>query len=115
MCYLAFKRLEPHNPYIHLALLVLVPILLAILTLPHFPNVLAALVPVLFLHNFTILVLVAAYRLSPFHPLAAFPGPLLNRLTKLRMVRVMESGHQHWYDRELHRQYGDIVRTGAHA
>jgi hypothetical protein len=59
-----------------------------------------------------ILIYVAAYRLSPFHPLAQYPGPIQNKLSKLTMSYMTAIGQQHFYIRKLHERYGDIVRTG---
>ena len=56
-----------------------------------------------------------AYRLSPFHPLARYPGPFLARVSKLFMTGVVTMGHAHQYYRRLHDKHGDIVRTGAHS
>jgi len=53
------------------------------------------------------------YRVSPFHPLARYPGPFLARVSKLFMVGVVINGHAHQYCRRLHEKHGDIVRTGA--
>lgn len=60
----------------------------------------------------TILLLVAGYRLSPFHPLAKQPGPLLNRLSKVHMAWQTTKGNQHLFYADLHRIYGDVVRIG---
>ena len=54
-----------------------------------------------------------AYRLSPFHPLARYPGPFLARVSKLFMVGVVTMGHAHQYYQRLHEKHGDIVRTGT--
>ena len=53
------------------------------------------------------------YRVSPFHPLARYPGPFFAKISKIFMVRVVTKGHAHQYYRKLHQKYGDIVRTGA--
>jgi hypothetical protein len=55
---------------------------------------------------------VAAYRLSPFHPLAKYPGPVLARVSRLWATRVAASGRQHEFSHELFARYGDVVRTG---
>ncbi|KAG7090416.1 hypothetical protein E1B28_009535 [Marasmius oreades] len=52
------------------------------------------------------------YRLSPFHPLAQHPGPLLARCTKFWLVYHTYPGKIHLKYKELHRRYGPIVRTG---
>ncbi|KAI0628543.1 high nitrogen upregulated cytochrome P450 monooxygenase 2 [Trametes polyzona] len=60
----------------------------------------------------TLLLSVAIYRLSPFHPLARYPGPLGARLTKFWMACIGYTGRQHLYIQSLHEKYGDVVRTG---
>ena len=54
-----------------------------------------------------------AYRLSPFHPLARYPGPVGARISKFWMAFKCLGGHQHHYIRSLHQRYGDVVRTGT--
>lgn len=55
---------------------------------------------------------VIMYRLSPFHPLAAFPGPWVNKVTSLRLVYITYSGRRHIVVDGLHQEYGKFVRTG---
>ncbi|KAI0822334.1 high nitrogen upregulated cytochrome P450 monooxygenase 2 [Trametes gibbosa] len=60
----------------------------------------------------TLLASVTLYRLSPFHPLARYPGPLACKLTKFWMAWIGLRGDQHLYMQALHERYGDVVRTG---
>ncbi|KAJ7745908.1 cytochrome P450 [Mycena maculata] len=55
---------------------------------------------------------ITAYRLSPFHPLAEFPGPAVDKVTKLRGLWIASLGHQHRSFKKLHDKYGSYVRTG---
>ncbi|KAI0706787.1 cytochrome P450 [Cerioporus squamosus] len=55
---------------------------------------------------------VAAYRISPFRPLAGYPGPVLARVSKLWAVWHMWRGRQHHVIIELHQRYGTFVRIG---
>ncbi|EIN09244.1 hypothetical protein PUNSTDRAFT_19716, partial [Punctularia strigosozonata HHB-11173 SS5] len=55
---------------------------------------------------------VIAYRLSPFHPLASYPGPLLWRVSSLRLSQVSLGGRRHFILDDLHRKYGKFVRIG---
>lgn len=52
------------------------------------------------------------WRVSPWHPLAAFPGPLWCKLTGFKLASVVSTGHRHVWVRELHKKYGKIIRTG---
>lgn len=56
---------------------------------------------------------ILAYRLSPWHPLARYPGPLLCKATKIYWAVVNRNGNQHKLVAALHERYGDIVRIGA--
>ena len=55
---------------------------------------------------------VVAYRLSPLHPLAKYPGPLRCKISKGWMAYIAARGDMHRYVNKLHKQYGDAVRTG---
>ncbi|KAJ7735296.1 cytochrome P450 [Mycena maculata] len=55
---------------------------------------------------------IIVYRLSPFHPLAKFPGPMINRVTKLWGLGVALRGYQYLSFKKLHDTYGPYVRTG---
>jgi hypothetical protein len=55
---------------------------------------------------------VGAYRLSPFHPLARYPGPLIARVSRLWALRVVLNGKQHFVSHQLFERYGNVVRTG---
>jgi tryprostatin B 6-hydroxylase len=56
---------------------------------------------------------IAAYRLF-FHPLSklGYPGPLMYRISKLWHVWNVRNSNNHLVMAELHRKYGDFVRTG---
>ena len=87
-------------------------------------------VPLTFLVYFLTLVgSVITYRISPFHPLAQYPGPFIAKLSKLWMVDLSPfaydigadghtqvyiswTGKQHIYYARLHERYGDILRIG---
>lgn len=51
------------------------------------------------------------YRLY-FHPLAKYPGPRLAAVSEIWNMRASASGVQPFIMQDLHRQYGDVVRTG---
>jgi hypothetical protein len=53
-----------------------------------------------------------AYRISPWHPLAAYPGPILWRLSSLVLVYASFSGKRHVVIDRLHKKYGKFVRIG---
>ena len=55
---------------------------------------------------------ISFYRLSPFHPLAKYPGPTRCKLTKIWMAWIGFRGRAHIYYKNLHDKYGPIVRIG---
>lgn len=59
-----------------------------------------------------IIVLTVAYRLSPLHPLAKYPGPALAKASKLWMARASATKKAYQVVEGLHRQYGEVVRIG---
>ena len=50
------------------------------------------------------------YNISPFHPLAAYPGPLLWRATRLTWIVALHRGNIHGDLKAFHDQYGPVVR-----
>ncbi|KZP25865.1 cytochrome P450 [Athelia psychrophila] len=110
--YQIFKRYEPNAPLPVAILLLFVPTVLVPLVAPHTPNTLLAIPLTFSVYWASIIAYVSVYRLSPFHPLANYPGPVLGKLTKLTLAWKMYRGRQHLYYQKLHKQYGDIVRVG---
>ncbi|GBE87050.1 Cytochrome P450 67 [Sparassis crispa] len=109
--YLIFKRYEPINFFVHLPLLTIPPTL----ALPLLLQLLAPLQAVFIsfsVYYATIVLSVVLYRLSPFHPLAQYPGPFLLKVSKCVMGWFAFQGRTHTYVHELHQLYGDIVRIG---
>ncbi|KAK7038125.1 cytochrome P450 [Favolaschia claudopus] len=55
---------------------------------------------------------IVAYRLSPLHPLAHYPGPKIGKVTKLWGLWKAARGYKYLYHKELHDKYGPWVRIG---
>ncbi|EPQ50635.1 cytochrome P450 [Gloeophyllum trabeum ATCC 11539] len=55
---------------------------------------------------------VVLYRLSPWHPLAKYPGPTSAKITKWWMAIWIAKGNRHLKLQELHGTYGPWVRIG---
>lgn len=53
------------------------------------------------------------YRLSPLHPLAEYPGPVMARITSGYWAKVTSDMTPRIKLVELHQKYGDWVRIGA--
>ena len=58
---------------------------------------------------------VVIYRISPFHPLARYPGPILFRITMLAPGLHSTTGRRSKFYKSLHDRYGDVIRIGLHA
>jgi cytochrome P450 len=112
-CHLVFNRYEPVNPLAHMVLLGFIPTILTIVLLSSsFSSTIRAVTYTFCLYYSTILTSILVYRLSPFHPLARYPGPIPCRISKFWMAWISLDGKQHKYYYDLHRQYGDVVRIG---
>ncbi|KAG1781607.1 cytochrome P450 [Suillus placidus] len=112
LCHFIFKRHEPTSPLSHLGLLVLVPAILTTLFLHSASTFKRTFGCVYLLYYSTVLVSVIVYRLSPWHPLARYPGPIPCRISKFWMAWVSRDGKQHIFYSRLHQTYGDVVRIG---
>ncbi|KAJ3781343.1 cytochrome P450 [Lentinula aff. detonsa] len=54
---------------------------------------------------------ITLYRISPFHPLANIPGPILFKITKFAPLWYHWRGQQSTLFMSLHAQYGPVVRV----
>jgi hypothetical protein len=81
----------------------------------HFSNVVLAAAFTYTVYLSTLVICTVAYRLSPFHPLAKYPGPVAAKVTKLWAFRLARTGMPHKCYTALHRKYGDVVRVGKRA
>ncbi|KAJ3988632.1 cytochrome P450 [Lentinula detonsa] len=113
--YAIFKNYEPRSPTCWVIVLILLPITPAILV--HWQSPGAFKFAFGFTASFsvyytTLIFCTTAYRLSCWHPLAAYPGPLACKLSKLYMAYISQKEKQHLYLYNLHQKYGDIVRIG---
>ncbi|KAF8896562.1 cytochrome P450 [Infundibulicybe gibba] len=113
LCHFYFKKTETHQPIHLIALLLGVPTGLTAFLSPriHLPltRVLLRVFPTYWT---TILISIAAYRVSPWHPLSKYPGPVVCKVTKFWFAFISLGGKQHIYYSQLHSKYGDIVRVG---
>ncbi|KAI0687969.1 high nitrogen upregulated cytochrome P450 monooxygenase 2 [Cerioporus squamosus] len=107
-----FRRYETYNIAVHAALLFGPPTLLLASALPPQWSLLHAIFVVYSTYLVTLATSIVLYRLSPFHPLARYPGPIGCRISKLYMGAVCIPGYQHKYIKALHERYGDVVRIG---
>ncbi|TFK79340.1 high nitrogen upregulated cytochrome P450 monooxygenase 2, partial [Polyporus arcularius HHB13444] len=105
-----FRTRETYYILVHAALLLFPPILLLILDAylagPR------SLLPYYTVYWMSLGASVVLYRISPFHPLWRYPGPVWCRTTKFWHAAVATTGAQPKYLQQLHEQYGDVVRFG---
>ena len=112
LTYLVFKRWEPTSIPVLLFLLIVIPAALSSTLVPHL-GLVKGVALAYFTHWSTVLASVAFYRLSPFHPLARYPGPVPCKLSKFWGLYKERDGKQHLYVQHLHDIYGDVVRIGT--
>ena len=109
--HLIFRHWEPKFKQSYLALLV-IPVLLSQL-ISYTGRSLYAAVPLAFTTYIGGLIFFTlAYRLSPFHPLAKYPGPVIAKTSKWWAAYISAIGDSHRYYKHLHDRYGDVVRIG---
>ncbi|KAH8108750.1 high nitrogen upregulated cytochrome P450 monooxygenase 2 [Phellopilus nigrolimitatus] len=90
-----------------------VPALPALFFIEHFSeSVFLALLSAFALFYSALATSIVVYRLSPWHPLAQYPGPLLAKVSKFWAAWVMAKGTNHIYHKQLHDRYGPYVRAG---
>lgn len=107
-----FKRTETHEPAYLAVLLLGIPAILSTQLVRHFNSVPLAFCISITTYILTLVSSIIIYRISPWHPLARYPGPIICKITKGRSAYVSTTGKQHENYRMLHERYGDIVRVG---
>ncbi|CAL1708242.1 unnamed protein product [Somion occarium] len=107
-----YHSFEPADLLSTSLLLFGVPTMLIAFLRAQFTSLVTAVLTTFVSYYFILLALVIGYRLSPFHPLAQYPGPLPGKISKLWDVWMTAKGSHHQYVRALHDKYGDIVRIG---
>jgi len=132
IAYRFFRKYDLQSPGICAFLLLVVPAMgsLGLIEGPSSnPNLLLRTYAIFYT---TLISSVVLYRLSPFHPLAKYPGPTLAKVSNLWFVSIRGSalkcerlisclpkaylgwqGRQHVHYMNLHKKYGDVVRVGA--
>ena len=111
--HLLFRRFEPSSTLSLATLLIVIPALLSIPIYYTARSPYTAL-PLAFAAYWSgLLLFTLAYRLSPFHPLAKYPGPFLAKTSKWWAAYLSGIGDQHRFIKRLHDRYGDVVRIGS--
>ncbi|KAH9987800.1 cytochrome P450 [Russula vinacea] len=103
----------PRSQLSHVTLLIVIPALLSAPISYSVRSSSCIAFPLAFAAYWSCLVFVTlTYRLSPFHPLAKYPGPVLAKSSKWWGAYYSATGDQHRCLKRLHDQHGDIVRIG---
>lgn len=110
-----FNRLEPRKLSAYAVLLVGIPLLLVLILHPEYSSLPLAIAHIYSAFISILLSSLTLYRLSPFHPLAKFPGPVINKITGFRMVMVTRTRRRHIHLKALHDKYGPFVRIGNYS
>ena len=107
-----FRHFEPRSKLPLVALLLVIPALLS-QPISYTGRSLYAAVPLAFTTYIgSVVFFTLAYRLSPFHSLAKYPGPVIAKTSKWWAAYIGTIGDSHRYYKHLHDRYGDVVRIG---
>ena len=112
MIYRKFEFGPVQRPLSTFALLIVTPSLPAFLILDNYRTPFAALCTSFAIFHSTLISSIVVYRISPFHPLADYPGPLLAKISKFYGVYMISTGKNHILLKLLHEKYGPYVRIG---
>ncbi|KIP10629.1 hypothetical protein PHLGIDRAFT_495533, partial [Phlebiopsis gigantea 11061_1 CR5-6] len=106
--YLFYKLFEPLHLWAHIFFFLSVPAVLAAVL----GRSLMGCLQIAVSYWAILCVIPIIYRLSPFHPLAHFPGPVLARASKLYFTYLVTRGNSYLVVIQLHQRYGEVVRIG---
>ncbi|KAI0265868.1 high nitrogen upregulated cytochrome P450 monooxygenase 2 [Gloeopeniophorella convolvens] len=112
VAYLCFKRYEPDTKPSLFTLLVLAPGCLSYPFSFAVASKIKGAIAAFTIYHASIMLYALIYRLSPWHPLAGYPGPLLARTSKIWGAVLSARGTMHTCYKDLHDRYGDVVRVG---
>ena len=111
--HLIFRRFEPGSTLSHMTLLIVIPAILSTLISNLVRSPYIALLIAFVAYWSGLVYFTLAYRLSQFHPLAKYPGPVLAKSSKFWAAYHSAIGDQHRCYMRLHDRYGDVVRIGS--
>ena len=61
----------------------------------------------------TLVLITLVHRLSPWHPLASYPGPFMAKITSLWLTYISYTGKRYLILDALHARYGPFLRIGT--
>ena len=110
--HLVFRYCEPKSRQSRLVLLLVVPVFL-LTPISYTGTPLYSSIPLTFTtYTGALILFTLSYRLSPFHPLAKYPGPVIAKTSKWWAAYISARGDSHRTYKYLHDIYGDVVRIG---
>ncbi|KAI1791472.1 high nitrogen upregulated cytochrome P450 monooxygenase 2 [Ganoderma leucocontextum] len=111
-----FRRYETFSFLVHAALLLGPPALIAASTVSdisaNMESFQDAFRSSALIYLATLALSIALYRMSPFHPLARYPGPWSSKVSMLGPALHSTTGQRHKYIKRLHDLHGDVLRIG---
>ena len=110
-----YKRYEPRATliHVHFLLLAVLPGYISTTFGPYFSDAPWRGIALAFsVYYATLISSIVIYRLSPWHPLASYPGPVVARISKLWGAIYLAEGKNHHKLKSLHDKYGPYVRVG---
>ncbi|KLO08951.1 high nitrogen upregulated cytochrome P450 monooxygenase 2 [Schizopora paradoxa] len=112
--YLYFRKFTfaPPRVFPTLGYLIVAPAFLSIPCIFSFSTLWRAILMAYSLFYSSLLTITVVYRISPFHPLWKYPGPIFARVSKFWTFRMAKTGRQHIAYKAMHDKYGPIVRVG---
>ena len=115
LVHLVYNRLEidPSNIPATFSLLVFLPLIGSLAVKEHLSNTLYATVVSSLVFYTTLGTSIVLYRLSPIHPLANYPGPILAKVSKFWGTWLSAGGKTHVVYQRLHERYGPYIRVGT--
>ncbi|KLO10727.1 cytochrome P450 [Schizopora paradoxa] len=114
LTHLYLRNFEPEPKKAHLVLLgiIVVPCLDSVLLKKHVDSILIRLALASSVYWSALSLSIVLYRISPWHPLAKFPGPRFLYTSKLLGAVLAKRGDGHLRIKKLHDEFGPIVRIG---
>ncbi|KAL5536828.1 hypothetical protein ACEPAF_651 [Sanghuangporus sanghuang] len=106
------SEVQPSSYFPTFLLLIATPFLCSSFLIAHFASATTAYLAGFATFYVSLLTSIACYRLSPWHPLAKYPGPVLAKLPKFWILYMIWKGKQLNVVTGLHKKYGTHVRHG---
>ncbi|KAF8261202.1 high nitrogen upregulated cytochrome P450 monooxygenase 2 [Lactarius quietus] len=110
--YQCFHHWEPRSALPCFVLIFVLPALLSISISYHVQWPSTAVLLAFSTYGSAVISFTLIYRMSPFHPLAKYPGPVIAQTSKLWASYLSAKGNIHRRFKTLHERYGDVVRVG---